>query len=112
MKMIWAIIRPHRLDDVKKALEDIGVVGLTATEVKGAGRQKGKVERYRGSEYSFDLISKVKLEVGVPDALCEEAIKAIRESAHTGEVGDGKIFIFQFENAVRIRTGESGEDSL
>lgn len=112
MKMIWAVIRPHRLESVKKALEDVGVVGLTATEVRGAGRQKGKVERYRGSEYSFDLIPKIKLEVGVSDALCADAVKALRESAHTGEVGDGKIFVFSFEDSVRIRTGESGEESL
>jgi nitrogen regulatory protein PII len=112
MKMICAIIRPHRLEEVKKSLADIGVVGLTITDVRGAGRQKGQVERYRGSEYSLDLISKIKIEVGVSDSQCDEALKAIKESAHTGEIGDGKIFIYPLSNAVRIRTGEAGEDSL
>jgi nitrogen regulatory protein PII len=112
MKMICAIIRPHRLESVKKSLSDIGVVGLTITDVRGAGRQKGQVERYRGSEYSLDLISKTKVEVGVSDSQCDEAVNAIRESAYTGEVGDGKIFIYPLFNSVRIRTGESGDESL
>jgi len=112
MKMICAIIRPHRLEEVKKSLADIGVVGLTITDVRGAGRQKGQVERYRGSEYSLDLISKIKIEVGVSDSQCDEALNAIKESAHTGEIGDGKIFIYSLSNAVRIRTGEAGEESL
>jgi nitrogen regulatory protein PII len=112
MKMISAIIRPHRLERVKKSLEKIGVAGLTITDVRGAGRQKGQVERYRNSEYSLDLISKMRLEVAVTDGQCAEAVTTIRESAHTGEIGDGKIFIYPLEDAVRIRTGESGEDSL
>jgi nitrogen regulatory protein PII len=112
MKMICAIIRPHRLEDIKKALADIGVAGLTITDVRGAGRQKGQVERYRGSEYSLDLISKMKLEVAVSDSQCEDAVKTIRESARTGEIGDGKIFIYPLLDSVRIRTGESGEESL
>ncbi len=112
MKMISAIIRPHQLEDVKKSLADIGAVGLTATEVRGAGRQKGQVERYRGSEYSIDLIAKIKVEIGVADGQCEDAIKAIRESARTGEIGDGKIFIYPLLDSIRIRTGEAGDDSL
>jgi nitrogen regulatory protein PII len=112
MKMICAIIRPHRLDDVKKALGDMGVLGLTLTDVRGAGRQKGQVERYRGSEYNLDLISKTKLEVCVSDSQCAEAVKTIREAARTGEVGDGKIFIYPLEDSVRIRTGESGDDAI
>jgi nitrogen regulatory protein PII len=112
MKMICAIIRPHRLEGVKKSLEKIGVVGLTITDVRGAGRQKGQVERYRNSEYSLDLISKMRLEVAVADSQCTEAVATIRDSAHTGEIGDGKIFIYPLDDAVRIRTGESGEDSL
>ena len=112
MKMIWAIIRPHRLQDVKEALADIGVVGLTVTDARGAGRQKGQVERYRGSEYSIDLLAKVKIEVAISDDQCEEALQAIRKSAYTGEIGDGKIFILPLEDSMRIRTGERGEDSL
>ncbi len=112
MRMICAIIRPHRLEDVKKALSDLGVLGLTITDVRGIGRQKGQVERYRGSEYSLDLIPKTKLEVGVSDSQCDEVVKAIQEIAHTGEVGDGKIFVYPLAESVRIRTGESGDDSL
>jgi nitrogen regulatory protein PII len=112
MKMIFAIIRPHRLQDVKEALADVGVVGMTVTDVRGAGRQKGQVERYRGSEYSIDLLAKIKLEVAVLDDQCEEVVAAIRQSAYTGEIGDGKIFILPLEDSVRVRTGERGEDSL
>ena len=112
MKLIMAVIRPHRLLDVKAALANLGVAGLTVTDVRGAGRQKGQVERYRGSEYSIDLITKLKIEVGVADHQCDEVVNAIRESAHTGEVGDGKIFISTLADSVRIRTGESGDDSL
>ena len=112
MKMVCAIIRPHRLQHVKKCLEDIGILGLTITEVLGVGRQKGHVERYRGSEYSLDLLSKTKIDIGVPDEQCEEVVQAIRESAFTGEVGDGRIFVYSIAEAVRIRTGEAGEDSL
>lgn len=112
MKMIFAIIRPHRLQDVKEALADIGVVGLTVTDVRGAGRQKGQVERYRGSEYSIDLLAKIKLEVAVLDDQSEEVIQAIRKAAYTGEIGDGKIFVLPLEDSIRVRTGERGEDSL
>jgi nitrogen regulatory protein PII len=112
MKMIFAIIRPHRLQDVKEALADVGVVGMTVTDVRGAGRQKGQVERYRGSEYSIDLLAKIKLEIAVLDDQCEEVVQAIRQSAYTGEIGDGKIFILPLEDSVRVRTGERGEDSI
>jgi nitrogen regulatory protein PII len=112
MKLIVAIIRPHRLQDVKEALSEIGVAGLTVTDVRGAGRQKGQVERYRGSEYSVDLVPKCKIEIAIADKQCEEVIKAIRVSAHSGEIGDGKIFILPLEDVMRIRTGERGEDSL
>lgn len=112
MKLILSIVRPHRLQEVKDALYEIGVAGMTVTEVRGAGRQKGQVERYRGSEYSVDLIAKCKIEVAVADDQCEEALQAIRKGAHTGEIGDGKVFILPLEDAMRIRTGERGEDSL
>jgi nitrogen regulatory protein PII len=112
MKLIIAVVRPHRLQEVKEALSQIGVAGLTVTDVRGAGKQKGQVERYRGSEYSVDLISKCKIEVAATDDQCEEAIQAIRKAAYSGEIGDGKIFILDVEDAMRIRTGERGEDSL
>lgn len=112
MKMIIAIIRPHRLQDVKEALADVGVVGMTVTDVRGAGRQKGQVERYRGSEYSIDLLAKIKIEVAVQDDQCEEVVQSIRKSAYTGEIGDGKVFILPLEDSIRVRTGERGEDSL
>ena len=112
MKMICAIVRPHQLQDVKEALSDAGVVGLTVTDVRGAGRQKGQVERYRGSEYSIDLIAKIKIEIAVSDRQCEEVVQAILRSARTGEIGDGKVFIKPLEDSVRVRTGERGEDSL
>ncbi len=112
MKLIFAIIRPHRLQDVKDALADVGVVGMTVTDVRGAGRQKGQVERYRGSEYSIDLLAKIKIEVAVLDDQCEEVVQTIRKAAYTGEIGDGKIFIMPLEDSIRVRTGERGEDSL
>jgi nitrogen regulatory protein PII len=112
MKMICAIFRPHRLQDVKESLADLGVVGLTVTDVRGAGRQKGQVERYRGSEYTIDLLAKIKIEVAVLDDQCEEVVQAIRKAAYTGEIGDGKIFILPLEDSVRVRTGERGEDSI
>lgn len=112
MKLIMAIIRPHRLQDVKDALAKAGVAGLTVTEVRGAGRQKGQVERYRGSEYSIDLLPKVKIEVAVADDQFEEIIQVIRKTAQTGEIGDGKIFVLPLQDSMRIRTGERGEDSL
>jgi nitrogen regulatory protein P-II 2 len=110
--MVSAVIRPHRLQDVKEALADIGVVGLTVTDVRGAGRQKGQVERYRGSEYSIDLLAKVKIEVAILDAQCEEVVQAICRAAYTGEIGDGKIFVMPLEDSIRVRTGERGEDSI
>jgi nitrogen regulatory protein PII len=112
MKMVSAVIRPHRLQQVKEALSDAGIVGLTVADVRGAGRQKGQVERYRGSEYKMDLIQKVKLEVAVEDGQVETVMQLIREAAHTGEIGDGKIFVMPLEDSMRIRTGERGEDSL
>ena len=112
MKIIMAVIRPHRLQEVKEALSAIGLAGLTVTDVRGAGKQKGQVERYRGSEYSIDLLAKCKLEVATTDDQCEEAVQAIRKAAYTGEIGDGKIFIMNLDDAMRIRTGERGEDSL
>jgi nitrogen regulatory protein PII len=112
MKMITAIIRPHRLQQVKQALSDAGVVGLTVTDVRGAGRQKGQVERYRGSEYSVDLIPKVKVEVALEDDQVEAVIQMIRDAAYTGEIGDGKIFISPLGDAMRIRTGDRGDSSL
>jgi nitrogen regulatory protein PII len=112
MKYIVAIIRPHRLQEVKDALSKIGVAGLTVTDVRGAGKQKGQVERYRGSEYNIDLLAKCKIEIAAADDQCEDAIQAIRKSAYTGEIGDGKIFVLKLEDSMRIRTGERGEDSL
>jgi nitrogen regulatory protein PII len=112
MKLIIAVIRPHRLQEVKEALSKIGVAGLTVTDVRGAGKQKGQVERYRGSEYNVDLLAKSKIEVATTDDQCEEAIQAIRKSAYSGEIGDGKIFVLPLDDAMRIRTGERGEDSL
>jgi nitrogen regulatory protein PII len=112
MKMICAIIRPHRLQEVKDALSNAGIEGLTVTDVRGAGRQKGQVERYRGSEYSVDLLPKVKLEIAANDDQVEAIIQTIKESAYTGEIGDGKIFISPLEDSMRIRTGERGQDSL
>ena len=112
MKMISAVIRPHRLQQVKEALADAGIVGLTVTDVRGAGRQKGQIERYRGSEYSMDLIPKVRVDVAVEDDQAETVLRAIREAAYTGEIGDGKIFVWPLDDALRIRTGERGEGSL
>ena len=112
MKLVMAVIRPHRLQEVKEALSKIGVAGLTVTDVRGAGKQKGQVERYRGSEYNVDLLAKCKVEVATTDEQCEEAIQAISKAAYTGEIGDGKIFILSLQDAMRIRTGERGEDSL
>ncbi len=112
MKMVIAVIRPHRLQQVKEALSDAGIVGLTVTDVRGAGRQKGQVERYRGSEYKMDLIPKLKLEVAIEDEQVENVIQAIRHSAYTGEIGDGKIFVMHLEDSMRIRTGDRGESSL
>jgi len=100
------------MQEVKEALSKIGVAGMTITDVRGAGRQKGQIERYRGSEYSIDLLAKCKIEVATSDEQCEDAVQAIRSSARTGEIGDGKIFVLNIEDSIRIRTGERGEDSL
>lgn len=112
MKMITAIIKPFKLDDVREALSEIGVMGLTVTEVKGFGRQKGHTELYRGAEYVVDFLPKVKLEIGISEDLVESVIEAITKSASTGKIGDGKIFVTSIEQAIRIRTGETGKDAL
>jgi nitrogen regulatory protein P-II 2 len=112
MKIITAIIKPFKLDDVRQALGEIGVQGLTVVEVKGFGRQKGHTELYRGAEYVVDFLPKVKLEVAIDDDLVDQAIDAITSSANTGKIGDGKIFVTSLEQVVRIRTGESGPAAL
>ena len=112
MKMVTAIIKPFKLDDVREALSEIGVQGITVSEVKGFGRQKGHTELYRGAEYVVDFLHKVKLEIGIDDDLLDQVIEAISSSANTGKIGDGKIFVTPIEQAVRIRTGESGSDAL
>ncbi len=112
MKKIEAIIRPFRLDDVREALGEVGVKGMTLTEVKGYGRQKGHTELYRGSEYRIDFLPKVKLEVVVADSMVDKIVDTIIKTAKTGEVGDGKIFVSAVEDVIRVRTGESGEDAL
>ncbi len=112
MKLIKAIIKPFKLDDVREALSEIGVQGITVSEVKGFGRQKGHTELYRGAEYKIDFLPKVKLETVVGDDDVENVINAIRESANTGKIGDGKIFVLPIEQAIRIRTGESGNEAL
>ncbi|HHH44749.1 MAG TPA: P-II family nitrogen regulator [Gammaproteobacteria bacterium] len=112
MKLVTAIIKPFKLDDVREALSELGVQGITVTEVKGFGRQKGHTELYRGAEYVVDFLPKVKLEVAVKADLTEQVIEAISKAANTGKIGDGKIFVYALEQAVRIRTGESGPDAL
>ena len=112
MKKIEAIIKPFKLDDVKDALHEVGVKGLTVLEAKGFGRQKGHTELYRGAEYVVDFLPKVKIEVIVDEVLAPRAIEAIQQSAHTGRIGDGKIFVLPVEEAYRIRTGEKGGDTL
>jgi len=112
MKLITAIIKPFKLDEVREALSGVGVQGITVTEVKGFGRQKGHTELYRGAEYVVDFLPKVKLEAAVDDALLDRAIEAIETSARTGKIGDGKIFVFDLNQVVRIRTGETGKDAL
>ena len=112
MKIIIAIIKPFKLDDVRQALGEIGVQGLTVSEVKGFGRQKGHTELYRGAEYVVDFLPKVKLEIGIDDDLVDQVIDAITSSANTGKIGDGKIFMTTLEQVVRIRTGESGPAAL
>ena len=112
MKMITAIIKPFKLDEVREALSEVGVSGITVSEVKGFGRQKGHTELYRGAEYVVDFLPKVKLEAAVADSILEQVIEAIEKSAATGKIGDGKIFVFPLEEVVRIRTGETGETAL
>ncbi|HVH20302.1 MAG TPA: P-II family nitrogen regulator [Myxococcota bacterium] len=112
MKRIEAVLQPFRLDAVKSALMEIGIGGMTVSEVRGFGRQKGHTELYRGAEYVVDLVPKVKLEVVVPDALAEKAVRAIADAARTGRIGDGKVFVFDVLDAVRIRTGERGESAV
>ncbi len=112
MKKIEAIIRPFKLDDVREALSEIGVKGMTLTEVKGYGRQKGHTEIYRGSEYQIDFLPKIKLEIIVKDSLADKVVATIVKAAQTGQVGDGKIFVSAVDEAIRVRTEESGEDAL
>ncbi len=112
MKKIEAIIKPFKLEDLKEGLKDIGVQGMTVSEVKGFGRQKGHAEIYRGAEYVIDFIPKVKVEIVVTDEMASEVIEVIKESSKTGKIGDGKIFIIPVENSVRIRTGEQGNDAI
>ena len=112
MKQIVAVIKPFKLDDVREALGEAGVHGLTVTEVKGFGRQKGHTELYRGAEYIVDFLPKLKVETVVADDIAETAVEAIRRAAHTGKIGDGKIFGFDVEQVIRIRTGESGEAAV
>ncbi|MDO9371484.1 MAG: P-II family nitrogen regulator [Gammaproteobacteria bacterium] len=112
MKLVTAIIKPFKLDDVREALSEIGVQGVTVTEVKGFGRQKGHTELYRGAEYVVDFLPKVKIETAVDDAMLERVIEAIEKSANTGKIGDGKIFVYNLEQVIRIRTGETGPDAL
>lgn len=112
MKLVMAIIKPFKLDDVREALSEIGVQGITVTEVKGFGRQKGHTELYRGAEYVVDFLPKVKIEAAVDDGLVDQVIEAVSKAANTGKIGDGKIFVSSVEQAIRIRTGESGADAL
>jgi len=112
MKFVTAIIKPFKLDEVREALSSIGVQGITVTEVKGFGRQKGHTELYRGAEYVIDFLPKVKIEAAIPKKLLKRAVEAIQKSALTGKIGDGKIFVMELEEVYRIRTGETGEDAL
>ncbi len=112
MKLVTAIIKPFKLDDVREALSEIGVQGITVTEVKGFGRQKGHTELYRGAEYVVDFLPKVKVEIAIADALLDRTLEAISKAANTGKIGDGKIFVSTVEQVIRIRTGETGEDAV
>ena len=112
MKQITAVIKPFKLEEVREALADVGITGLTVTEVKGFGRQKGHTELYRGAEYVVDFLPKVKIEAAVDDTIVDRVIEAIEASARTGKIGDGKIFVSTLEQVVRIRTGETGKDAL
>ncbi|MBT9460359.1 MAG: P-II family nitrogen regulator [Rugosibacter sp.] len=112
MKLITAIIKPFKLDEVREALATVGVQGITVTEVKGFGRQKGHTELYRGAEYVVDFLPKVKIEAAVDDAIVDQVVEALEKSARTGKIGDGKIFVYTLEQVIRIRTGETGEAAL
>ena len=112
MKKIEAIIKPFKLDEVKDSLNQMGVLGLTVSEVKGYGRQKGHTELYRGAEYAVDFLPKIKIELVIEDGLLDEAINVIKEKAQTGRIGDGKIFVYNIENIIRVRTGETGKDAI
>lgn len=112
MKKIEAIIKPFKLDDVVDALSEVGVEGVSVTEIRGFGRQKGRTEVYKGAEYVVDFLPKIKLEVVIPDGIADAAVEAIRKSAHTGKIGDGKIFVYEVAAALRIRTGEKNEEAL
>lgn len=112
MKLVTAIVKPFKLDDVREALSTIGVQGITVTEVKGFGRQKGHTELYRGAEYVVDFLPKVKIDIACSDDLLDQVVEAITNAAKTGKIGDGKIFVYPLEQAIRIRTGETGEDAL
>lgn len=112
MKMVSAIIKPFKLDDVREALSDIGVAGITVTEVKGFGRQKGHTELYRGAEYVVDFLPKIKVEIAVDDSIVDQVVEAITNAAKTGKIGDGKIFVTPVEQVIRVRTGETGSEAL
>jgi len=112
MKKLDAIIKPFKLNDVKEGLTKLGIQGMTVTEVKGFGRQRGHKEIYRGAEYQIDFVPKIKIEIVVPDSLVSETVKVILDKARTGDIGDGKIFVYPMEEAIRIRTGESGNDAI
>ncbi len=112
MKKIEAVIKPFKLDDVKEALNDVGIQGMTVSEVKGYGRQKGHTEIYRGAEYAVDFIPKLKIEIVVPADRCDEVVDIVRNSSYTGKIGDGKIFVVPVEDVIRVRTGERGPDAL
>jgi nitrogen regulatory protein P-II 2 len=112
MKLVTAIVKPFKLDDVREALSEIGVQGMTVTEVKGFGRQRGHTELYRGAEYVVDFLPKVKVEIAVADERLEEVLDAIRNAANTGSIGDGKVFVTTIEQVIRIRTGETGNDAI
>lgn len=112
MKLVTAIIKPFKLDDVREALSPLGIQGLTVSEIKGFGRQKGQTEIYRGAEYRISFLPKIKIEVAVSDDIVDHAIEAILDSAHTGKIGDGKIFVSELERVIRIRTRETGNDAL
>ncbi|HEY8009700.1 MAG TPA: P-II family nitrogen regulator [Rudaea sp.] len=112
MKLVMAIIKPFKLDDVREALAEVGVQGITVTEVKGFGRQKGHTELYRGAEYVVDFLPKIKIEIAVPEAIAERVVETILHAANSGKIGDGKIFVYDLDQVIRIRTGETGADAL